>query len=380
MLAGERVIRVLQFADVINRHDFIDVIVQGANPERFEIGTCVRCKESNIAAPTGTAGAPHWILDGAARRALPQTIWQLARVLREWDVDILHSHHYEQAVIGWLATRLYPKTRHVLGRHYSDAIYRLPSRRKRQAWLAVEKLVNRAASRIIVPSVYILDLLVSRQAVSAEKIDVIPYGFEPQKYAQPSPSETRKLQQELGIHGQLVIGTFARLHEEKGHRFLLEAFSRLSPRWPRLTLLLVGEGPERGAIEHQIEASGLVGRVRLLGWRRDAIAIMAAVDIVVQPTLHEAFSQVMVEALWMRRPLVMTDVSGTAEVVRDGETALLVPRGDQHALARAIERLSSDVELRSRLAESGRAYVEANLCVDKIIPRYEQAYLQALRG
>jgi glycosyltransferase involved in cell wall biosynthesis len=143
---------------------------------------------------------------------------------------------------------------------------------------------------------------------------------------------------------------------------------------------VVGEGPERLAIERQIGASGLTDRVRLLGWRRDAIAIMSAIDIVVQPTLHEAFSQVMVEALWMRKPLIMTDVSGSAEVVRDGETALLVRKGDALALAHAIERLADDGPLRSRLGNSGRAYVEANLCVEKIIPQYERAYLRALAG
>jgi glycosyltransferase involved in cell wall biosynthesis len=372
-------IRVLQFADVINRHDFIDVIVQGVDPERFEVGTCVRLRDCNIATPEGASAAQRWVFDGTARWTLPWVMLRLARVLREWNVDILHSHHYEQAFTGWLATRLHRRTRHVLGRHYSDAIHRLPLGPRRSALLALENVVNQSASRIIVPSVYILDLLVTRQGVSPKKIDVIPYGFEPQKYGQPTPAETTMLRQELGLDGQCSLATFARLHEEKGHRFLLEAFSRLTPRWPRLTLLLVGEGPERGAIEHQIEATGLAGRVRLLGWRRDAIAIMAAVDVVVQPTLHEAFSQVMVEALWMRKPLVITDVSGTAEVVRDGETALLVPRGDPHALARAIERLVGDAELRSRLGDSGRSYVEANLCVDRMIPRYEQAYLHAMR-
>jgi glycosyltransferase involved in cell wall biosynthesis len=376
----QRAVQVLQFADVINRHDFIDVIVQGADPGHFRVGTCVRSAESSIAAPAGSGGGPSWILGGNTRRALPRTVWRIVRLLRDWDVDILHSHHYDQAVIGWLATRVHRSTRHVVGRHYSDAIYRLPRGPKRQALLSLEQRVNSAASRIIVPSVYILDLLATRQGVSREKIDVIPYGFEPRKYRPPAHSESLKLRHELGLGDELVLGTFARLHEEKGHRFLLDALCQLAPRRSGLTLLVVGEGPERLAIERQIGASGLTDRVRLLGWRRDAIAIMSAIDIVVQPTLHEAFSQVMVEALWMRKPLIMTDVSGSAEVVRDGETALLVRKGDALALAHAIERLADDGPLRSRLGNSGRAYVEANLCVEKIIPQYERAYLRALAG
>jgi glycosyltransferase involved in cell wall biosynthesis len=374
----ERVIRVLQFADVINRHDFIDVIVQSADPERFEVGTCVRSRESNIATPLSSSGTPRWIIDGTTRGALPRVTWRLARLLRDWNADIVHSHHYDQAVISWLATRLHRRTRHVVGRHYSDAIYRLPRGPSRRVLLTVERAVNRAASRIVVPSAFIRHLLVARQGVSTEKIDVIPYGFEPQKYSQPSTPETLELRRQLGLDDCLILGTFARLHEEKGHRFLLEAFSELAPRWPRLTLVFVGEGPERQAIEHQIGVLGLESSVQLLGWRRDALALMAAVDIVVQPTLQEAFSQVMVEALWMQRPLVMTDVSGTAEVVRDGENALLVPRADPRALARAIERLVTDAGLRARLGGAGREYVKANLSLGSIIPRYEQSYCRAV--
>jgi glycosyltransferase involved in cell wall biosynthesis len=369
---------VLQFADIINRHDFIDVIVQNADHERFEVGTCVRSRESNIAAPSTGSGALRWILDGTTRTALPRVTWRLARLLRRWNADIVHSHHYDQAVIGWLATRLHRRTRHVVGRHYSDAIYRLPHGPRRRALLSIEQAVNRAATRIVVPSAFIRELLVTRQGVPTHKIDVIPYAFEPQKYTPPSSLETLQLRRQLGLDGCLVLGTFARLHEEKGHRFLLQAFSDVATRRPRLRLVLVGEGPERKAIEHQLGALGLQGRVQLLGWRRDALALMAAVDVVVQPTLQEAFSQVMVEALWMRRPLVMTDVSGTAEVVRDGENALLVPRGESQALARAIERLVTDEGLRSRLASAGREYVKTNLSLGSIIPRYEQSYLRAL--
>ncbi len=375
-----RVIRVLQFADVINQHDFIDVIVQKADPGRFEVGTCVRTTASNIAVPTRRPGAPHWTLGGTSRLTLPRAVLQLLAVLRAWKVDILHSHHYDQAFIAWLATRLHRPTRHVLGRHYSDAIYRLPTGPKRRALLAIERLVNDAATSIIVPSGFIRNLLIERQRVPAEKIGVIPYGFEPRKYHEPSRSDTEQLRRVLGLEGRFVLATFARLHEEKGHRYLLEALARIAPRLPMLTLLLVGEGSERRAIERQIETAGLGGHVRLLGWRQDAMALMAAADAVVQPSLQEAFSQVMVEALWLRKPLVMTDVSGAMEVVHDGETGLLVPRGDADALVRAIERLVYDDELRARLADRGRAFVEESLSFDKIIPRYEQAYLWAAQA
>ena len=75
---------------------------------------------------------------------------------------------------------------------------------------------------------------------------------------------------------------------------------------------------------------------------------MAAVDAVVQPTLQEAFSQAMVEALWLGKPLIMTDVSGAPDIISEGHNGMLVPRGDSDALADAIIHLAGDASLRAK--------------------------------
>jgi len=93
--------------------------------------------------------------------------------------DILHTHLYDEAVIGWLAKRIYPKTRLVVGRHYSDSIYRSTTGVKRKTLLALEQMVNRAAARIVVPSTYIRDILTRWQGINPTKVDLVPYGFVP---------------------------------------------------------------------------------------------------------------------------------------------------------------------------------------------------------
>jgi glycosyltransferase involved in cell wall biosynthesis len=104
------------------------------------------------------------------------------------------------------------------------------------------------------------------------------------------------------------------------------------------------------------------------------------VDGVVQPTLQEAFSQVMAESLWMSKPLVITDVSGAPDIIQEGETGLLVPKADVAALVQAIQRLAGDPGFGRRLGESGRAYVEEHLTIEKIIHRYEQTYCRAMEA
>jgi glycosyltransferase involved in cell wall biosynthesis len=372
--------RVLQFADIINRFDFIDNIVQRADPGRFEIGICLRTQKANIEAPIYREGTPRWILNGTSRREIPRAACQLASLLRCWKADILHTHHYDQALIGWLATRIYPRTRLVIGRHYSDSIYRSTMGVKRRALLVLEQMVNRAAARIIVPSTFIREILTRWQGIDPAKVDLVPYGFVPEKYAPPHPDEVQRLRAELGLEGRFVLGNFSRLHEEKGQRYLIQAMGDLRARLPQLSLLVVGEGPERAALEQQIRGAGLGNLVRLLGWRRDAMTLMAAVDAVVQPTLQEAFSQVMAEALWMRKPLVITDVSGATDIIRDSHNGLLVPKGDVQALTEAVERLVRDDRLRERVAGNGRAYVAQNLRLDTIISKYESCYENCLDG
>ncbi len=371
-------IRVLQFADIVNRYDFIDTIVQFANRERFEVGLCVRTSEWNIVQPLYRPETPRWVLDGASRSEVPRAALQLARIMAEWRADIVHAHHYDQAVIAWLATRLYRKARLFVGRHYSNSIYRSSRGRKQKALLAIEGAFNRAACRIVVPSRFIEQILTEWQGVSADKVVRIPYGFVEEKYAAPEPAYVEELRRDFALDGEFTIASFGRLHEEKGHRYLLEAMSCLRESATRIKLLLVGEGAERPRLERQVERLGLRDRVLFTGWRTDSMAIMAAVDAVVQPTLQEAFSQVMAESLWMARPLVMTDVSGATDILCDGENGILVPKADASALADAVLRLARSPELCKRLADSGKTYVTEQLAVNRIMPRYESAYLAAL--
>jgi len=374
-------IRVLQFADIVNRYDFIESIVRWADPNRFEMSVCVRSEKSNIERPVYRPHTVVHTLNGTGRAKIPVTVNRLALLLRKMKIDIVHAHHFDQSVIAWMATRLYRNTVLVIGRHYSDALYRVPTWVKRTGLLTIEQLINRAARRIIVPSNFIYQILAERQGVECSKIDVIPYGFEPEKYVQPGSTELTLTREELHLSPEnVVFGTFGRLHEEKGHCYLLEAFAALKRRNSRVVLLVVGDGPLRTALEKQIDKLELQGSVFMLGWRRDAMKLMAVVDLVVQPTLQEAFSQVMVEAMWMGKPLLMTDVSGATDIISNEVNGIIVPRGNAELLSNQMLNLVEDSGLRSRLGLAGRSYVESNLLIQKVIGRYEASYQHAIRG
>ncbi len=372
-------LRVLHFVEYVNRHDFVDALVRRRDPDGPWFGVCTMGNAADIAdAHLEDAGVPTWVIPAPGRRTYPGAARRLAALAKEQRIDVLHAHHYEEGFIGWLATRMARHTTFVLGRHYSDTIYLNTSGVKQRALLGVESLVNRGASRIIVPSSVVRSLLVDRQHVPAEKVVRIPLGFDPDKYVDVQPAAVEAVRDELGLRGRFVVGTFARLYPDKGHLYLLEALTRLRDRIPGLHWLIVGEGTERDNIERAIKQAGMDDITVLTGFRRDALSIMAACDVVVQPSVEEAFGQVAVEAMWLERPVVVTDVSGVADVVTDGETAMVVPSRDVGALENTIVRLYSDDELRARLGAAARHHVQDTLVMDKVAHQYEAVYRDAV--
>lgn len=373
-------IRVLQFADIINEHDFIHSIVAHADPREFQMSVAVRSEASNIAMPVYPEGTAKFLVSGGGRLGIPMAAWELAQILRKEKIDILHTHHYDQALIGALATRWHPPTRFLFGRHYCHNLYRIPSFFKRSAFVQTEKWVNGRATRVIVPSQAIRDILLHQGTASA-KIDVIPYGFVPGKYA-PVFQETNvpALRQACDSEGRFVFATFARLHEEKGHLSILAALKGVVRERPDAVLWIVGDGPQRKRLEHEVQRLELQKAVRMLGWRRDAMQLMMASDVVLHASVVDAFCQVMGEAMWLRKPLIITRVAGAIDHIQEGKNGIIVPLMDSCALEKAMLRVAQDGDLRARIAAGGEAYVHHNLSLQAAISRYQDSYRKSLEN
>jgi len=372
-------VRVLQFADLVNRHDFIDTIVRNTDPGSFAMSVCTMARPSNIEDPRyGEAGISCHELPTATRWQYPWAAIRLASLLRRQRIDVVHAHHFDPCVIAAAATLLRPRTRLVVGRHYSDAIYLHATGWRRRAMLGIERVVNRRAGRVVVPSSRIMGLLVEGQGVPADKVALIPYGFDAAKYERVEPATVQGLRATLGLDGRFTIATFGRLYEDKGHRFVLAALAEVLASVPNLRYCIVGEGAQRPSLERQVREFGLRDVVTFLGWRHDVPELMAAVDVVVQPSVQEAFSQSMAEALFMGRPLVIADVSGASELVPDDSIGVIVPCRDPAAIARALIELAGTPERRSALGGAARRHARGAFTIERAIPLYEAVYREAV--
>ncbi len=161
-----------------------------------------------------------------------------------------------------------------------------------------------------------------------------------------------------------------RLHRSKGFDVLIEALARV----PGVHLWLAGEGPERAALERQARKLGLEPRVRFLGWREDAPALLAACDLLVVPSRSEPLGNSIVEAWAAQRPVIATETAGPNELIRSGETGLLVPVEDAETLALTLSRVADDRALRQRLAAAGHARYRAEFSEARVVAAYQALF------
>jgi glycosyltransferase involved in cell wall biosynthesis len=190
--------------------------------------------------------------------------------------------------------------------------------------------------------------------VPAAKLAVVRNGILIPQAIEPRDSGLRA--QLIRGRPDFVVLTPARFHEQKGHVYLLEAAARV----PDTTFVLAGDGELRPAMEQRARDLGVMDRCVFLGHRSDVPALLAAADVFVLPSLFEGLPISILEAMAAERPVIATAVGGTDEAVVNGATGLLVPPRDPAALAAAISRLRAEPALARRLAQAGRARVEAD--------------------
>jgi glycosyltransferase involved in cell wall biosynthesis len=174
---------------------------------------------------------------------------------------------------------------------------------------------------------------------------------------------------------RLVVGAIGRLDEQKGVDRLVAAAEQTA----QVHLLLVGDGPERAALEARAAVLGLTDRVTVTGWTDRATDYLSSLDVLALSSDYEGLPLVVLEAMHAGLPVVASDVGSVAEAVAHEQTGLLVPAGDEAALAAALARLRDDPGLRHRLGEAGRRRAAEQFTVEQMVTGYLQVYADVLR-
>jgi len=211
-----------------------------------------------------------------------------------------------------------------------------------------------------------------------ERIRTIRNGLDLDQWAAGDRHKTRAA---LGAtSNEVLVLAVGRLVSVKNHALLLTAFAQARTDGTHCRLLIAGDGPLRPELESQIRSMGIDAEVSMLGERRDVPDLLAASDVFVLSSDSEGMSNTIIEAMAAGRPVVATNVGGNPELVVDGETGLLVDRGNGDAMAAAIAALSSDPARRERLGAAGRERACREFGVARMLQDYERMYLDVAAG
>ncbi|MGL1832731.1 glycosyltransferase [Rhodocyclaceae bacterium SMB388] len=215
----------------------------------------------------------------------------------------------------------------------------------------------------------------------AARVFHIPNFAEPATIA--SARENAELRASIGLTDDWMLLHPARFVPVKGHAELLKAIARL-PRTiagRRARLVLLGDGPLRGRLEHQARGLDLGDRIVWAGWTQSPDRWFQAADLVIFPSREEeTLGNVILEAWSHRRPLVATAFRGARELIRQGEDGIVVPCDDSEALTDAIVYALTDDALRSELAKHGAHRVAHEFTESAVVSRYRELYRALARA
>ena len=320
---------------------------------------------SVVACPPGEPLAAELVRRGVAvepfgiRSAIgPAAIHSLRGMIAKWNPVALHahtSHAHQLALLARVGTGIpvvvtrrvdFPLKRGPIARWKYGAVHR---------WISVSQAVA--------------DVMYSG-GVERSHIAVIRDGIDP-ALLDVAPAHLRA---ELGLpNDALLVGVLASLEDHKDHRTLLSAWQSVERAQPSAHLLLAGDGTLRGELTAMARTLAL-HNVHFLGFRRDAPAVLRALDVYTLSSKLEGLGSSIIEAQWCGLPVVATSAGGIPELIEHDHTGLLVPVGDVSALAAALLRMLGDAALRQRLGAAARAAADPAWTAARMVAEHGEVY------
>jgi glycosyltransferase involved in cell wall biosynthesis len=361
-----RVMHITQDLMVGGLERVIVLLCRTLDRERFEPSVLCLRGAGGFAPELVEQGIPVHVLPWSPEKLDYFAFRKVGEVLRERRIDVIHTHNTGPFFHGALGATLAGVKTHI----HTDHARPFPDSLR---WMVAEHVLSHLAYRVVGVSDDTTHNLRHYEKIPESKLATIPNGID----LQPVRTDPARLRQELGISpATTVIGTAGRLTHQKGMEFLIQAAGLLAPRFPDLTVLIVGEGSEQNALQEMVRSAGLQDRVRLLGLRMDIPDLLALFDIYALPSRWEGLPMAILEAMAASLPIVASAVGGVPTAVREGVNGLLVPPENPVALAGALEKLLDEPQLRKRMGEAGRKRYEAGFTARQMTRRYERLYLR----
>ncbi len=299
--------------------------------------------------------------------------FRLAKLAKEKQIDVIMTTLFYADFMGALAGKI-AGTKAVFSWETISAPEWLYPRR-----LYPYRFAIRYCTNVISVSKATARWLSDERGVAPDKVIVIPYGVDIDKF---SPGKNLELKRSLGLADDApVVGTVARLHPQKGHKYLIEAAPEIIRNVPNVKFVFAGDGETRTELEQMVQQKGIAEHFMFLGFRSDVHELLNVFDMFVLPSLYEGLPNVILEAMATGLPVVACAVDGTPELVVDGETGYLAEPRVPEQLAVKISDIMSKPERAKSFGEAGRLRAEEHFSLTKEVNEFQTLYEKfALNG
>jgi L-malate glycosyltransferase len=359
---------VLLIGDTLNfggtEGQFVEVAC-GLDRSRWDLDVACMRAEGPLRPRLEAVGVKPWTCGRGSFKSprFALAIRALACHLRARQVRIVHCFDFYSNVLGVLAGRVAGVPAIIASQRDLGNLRPWHQQRIHAAML-------RLASHVLVNSEATAERLARTHAARSGRLSVIRNGVDLSRFG-PADSRTASDQ-------AITIGTLANLRPEKGLLQLVEAAALVKPQAPEARFAVWGEGPLREALETRIRELGLTDMVVLHGSTRRPEEALRRCDVFVLPSLSEACSNVLLEAMATGLPVVTTRIGGNPGLIEDGRSGLLVPAGEPKPLAAAIVKLLGSRGLAAELGAAARARALAEFGMGRMIEHMESLYRRAL--
>jgi len=289
---------------------------------------------------------------------------KLRRIIRQFRIDILHSHNTYSLIDSSLCRMTVPGVKSVHTFHFGN--YPHLTKKYRMA----EHVFWRIPDRLVSVGFEQKKTLLDTYSIPDHRIATIWNGIDGIK-ADPDAEILRRFRK----NDRIIVGMIGNLIDQKGYSYLLEVASAIRRRRSDVTFLVVGGGPLRGELEEKSRSLGLEDTVCFLGPVKNAASrVLPVFDIFLLPSLWEAMSVVVLESMATGKPVLATRVGENAHLIEDGLTGMLVEPRDVAGMTQKLEILIGSPELREKLGNAGRKRVERTCTAERMSRQYEQLY------
>jgi glycosyltransferase involved in cell wall biosynthesis len=305
------------------------------------------------------------VLVPCAGQVSPETVRGIRALVEEHSIDVVHAHGYKSDLYSWAALRGGPvplvSTCHTW--YDNDVAVRV--------YGALDRWALRSFSRVVAVSAEVEQRLLG-SGVRAERVRRIRNGIDHEKFTAVAASRG-------AASGEpLRVGLVGRLSREKGVDVFIDAAAEVLRSLPEVEFVVVGEGPDRGQLEEQIRQRGIGAKLRLLGHQEAMLPVYAGLDLMVSASRQEGLPVALLEGMASGLPLVATTAGEVPTLVMPGETGLLVPTGDAHALASAMLRVLRDEGERLAFGRNARARIVQHYSAERMSAEYREVYQEAM--